>query len=101
MRGIDFYSGTEFIRALTQSAVRFKKIHGYMPRLTSPTTFNEHIFVRMFFAPLRMPSLADKLAAKDHVRLRVGAEFIPDVVWVGENVDELFEAQFWAVDGRS
>jgi TupA-like ATPgrasp len=96
MRGIDFYSGPEFIRALIQSAVRFKKSHGYMPRLTSPTTFNEHIFVRMFFAPLRMPSLADKLAAKDHVRLRVGAEFTPDVVWVGENVSELFEAQFWA-----
>ena len=96
MRGIDFYSGTEFIHALIQSAVRFKKSHGYMPRLTSPTAFNEHIFVRTFFAPLRMPSLADKLAAKDHVRLRVGPEFIPDVVWVGENVNELLEAQFRA-----
>jgi TupA-like ATPgrasp len=96
MRGIDFYSGTQFTRAVIRSAVRFRKSHGYVPRLTSPTTFNEHIFVRMFFAPLRMPSLADKLAAKDRVRLRVGEEFLPDVVWVGEDANELFEAQFSA-----
>ena len=38
------------------------------PRLAFPTSFNEHLFARKFFAPLPMPSLADKLAAKDHVK---------------------------------
>ena len=89
MRGIDFYSRKDFVRALIQSAVKFKNSHGYVPQLASPTSFNEHIFVRMFFASLPMPSLADKLAAKDYVRLRVGEEFLPAVVWVGDDVNEL------------
>ncbi len=93
-RGIDFYSGKDFVRALIQSAVMFKDSHGYMPSLALPATFNEHIYVRMFFASLPMPSLADKLTAKDHVRLRVGEELLPTVVWVGEDVRELFTAQF-------
>jgi hypothetical protein len=93
MRGIDFYSGKDFIRTLIQSAVRFKNTHGYVPQLASPTSFNEHIFVRMFFASLPMPSLADKLAAKDYVRLRVGEEFLPAVAWVGTDVNELLTVQ--------
>ena len=67
--------------------------NGYVPPLASPTSFNEHIFVRKFFAPLPMPSLADKLAAKDYVKARVGDEFLPAVVWVGDDVDGLFAAK--------
>ena len=35
------------------------------------------IFVRKFFAPLPMPPLADKLAAKDYVKARLGERFSP------------------------
>ena len=68
MRGIDFYPWKDFIRALIHGAHMFKAENGYLPRLASPTTFNEHMFVRKFFAPMPMPSLADKLAAKEHVK---------------------------------
>jgi hypothetical protein len=71
----------------------FKRVHGYLPSLAFPTTFNEHIFVRKFFAPMPLPSLADKLAAKDHVKERVGEEFLPAVTWVGEDVGTLLAAK--------
>ena len=71
----------------------FKINNGYVPHLASPTSFNEHIFVRKFFAALPMPSLADKLAAKDYVKALLGDEFLPTVVWVGDDVEGLIAAK--------
>ena len=93
MRGVDFYPWKDFLRALIHGAHLFKAENGYLPRLATPTSFNEHMFVRKFFAPLPMPSLADKLAAKEHVKARVGDEFLPAVVWVGDDVGGLFAAK--------
>src|SRR5262245_41136205 len=89
LRGIDFYPWRDFIRALIQGAVMFSRVHGYVPSLASPTSFNEHIFVRKFFAPLPMPSLADKLAAKSHVKARLGDQFLPTAAWVGNDIGGL------------
>lgn len=96
MRGIDFYPWEDFIHALIRSARTFRAENGYLPSLVSPTSFNEHIFVRRFFAEIPIPSLADKLAAKDYVRARLGDEYLPAVVWVGNDVDELFAAKLAA-----
>ena len=71
----------------------FKTVNGYVPPLAFPTSFNEHLFARMFFAPLPMPSLADKLAAKDYVKARLGDDFLPAVAWVGDDVGGLFAAK--------
>ena len=92
MRGIDFYPKKAFMRVLIYAARQFKNVHGYVPDLTSPTTFNEHVFARKFLAPLPMPSLADKLAAKDYVKALLGDEFLPTVVWIGDSVDEFLAA---------
>ncbi len=40
-----------------------------------------------------MPSLADKLAARDYVKACLGDDFLPAVVWVGDNVGELEAAK--------
>ena len=64
----------------------FKAENGYLPPLASPTSFNEQIFSRKFFAPLPLPSLADKLAAKEYVKARVGDEVLPIVAWGGDDV---------------
>jgi TupA-like ATPgrasp len=93
LRGVDFYPWKDFVRALIQGGAMFKRIHGYLPPLAFPATFNEHIFVRKFFAPMPLPSLADKLAAKDYVKERVGEKFLPAVTWVGEDVGTLFAAK--------
>src|SRR5277367_6797736 len=54
-RGVDFYPTMDFIHALVASANVFKKTHGYLPCLTAPSSFSEHLFVRKFFAPFPMP----------------------------------------------
>ena len=92
MRGVDFYPWKDFIHAVIRGAHRFKAENGYLPLLLWPASFNEHIFARKFFAPLPVPSLADKLAAKEYVRARLGNEFLPDVAWVGDDVGEFFAA---------
>src|SRR5437588_7759876 len=89
LTGIDFYSARDLVSAVTVAAQQFKDSHGYLPRLEAPHTFSEHLFLRKFFAPFPMPSLANKLAAYDYVRARLGKEFLPSVVWVGEDVGEL------------
>jgi hypothetical protein len=93
MRGVDFYSGMDLVRALIIGAHQFRAKHGYFPSLTRPKCFSEHIFLRKFFAPIRMPSLADKLAAYEYVKARIGNAFLPSVAWVGDDVNEL-----WATD---
>ena len=59
MRGVDFYPWKDFLRALIHGAHMFKAENSCLPRLAYPTSFDEHLFVRKFFAPLPMPSLAD------------------------------------------
>jgi teichuronopeptide biosynthesis TupA-like protein len=93
MRGIDFYPPMDFVAALMASAYKFEKTHGYLPNLVAPSSFTEHLFVRKFFAPLPMPSLADKLTAREYVRARLGDDVLTPVVWVGDAVGELFTAE--------
>ena len=92
MRGVDFYPATDFMSALVLSAQMFKNTHGFVPALASPSSYNEHIFVRKFFAALPMPSLADKLEARTYVQARLGDDILPAVVWVGDAIGALFAA---------
>jgi hypothetical protein len=92
MRGIDFYPLKDLIYAVIHGAHRFKAENGHLPPLVSPTTFNEHIFGRKYFAPLPMPSLADKLIAKTFAAARAGDEIIPQVVWRDATIGSLFTA---------
>jgi hypothetical protein len=91
LRGVDVYPWKDFLRAVIHGASKFRQENGYLPHLARPITFNEHLFVRKFFAPLPLPSLADKLAGKEHVKERVGQEFLPHMVWVGDDVGDLFK----------
>ena len=90
MRGVDFYSWKDFIGALIRGARLFKNDNGYLPSLINPATFNEQIFVRKFFSPMPIPSLADKLVAREYVTKLVGANFVPAVMWAGTDVNEFF-----------
>ena len=93
MRGVDFYPATDLVSALVFSAQFFKSTHGYLPQLASPTSFNEHIFVRKFFAALPLPSLSDKIGVRDYVRARVGEGVLSPIAWVGDSVEDLFVAK--------
>ena len=92
MRGVDFYNATDFLSALLRSVVLFREAHGHLPQFAAPTLFNEHILARKFFAPLPLPTLGDKLGARDYVRQRLGDAALIPVAWVGERVEDLFTA---------
>ncbi len=92
MRGVDFYTASQLVHVLVVNAQLFRYQHGYVPVLESPVSFTEHIFARKFFAALPMPSLADKLAAREYARARIGDEMITPVLWTGDEVVELFRA---------
>jgi len=92
LRGIDFYSAQDLAHALAVGGQLFKNRLGYLPKLASPETFSEQMFLRKYVAPIPMPSLADKLAAYDYVKARLGDDILPAVVWAGDNVSELAAA---------
>ncbi|HXQ10285.1 MAG TPA: ATP-grasp fold amidoligase family protein [Caulobacteraceae bacterium] len=93
MRGVDFYNPNDLVSAIIVGAQIFKNAHGYIPPLSTPKSFSERLYARKYFAPLPMPSLADKLEAQAYVRSRLGDAFLPSVVWVGDSVDELCAAK--------
>ena len=93
MRGVDFYPTRDFVYTLVTSAVAFKDKHGYLPSLSAPSSFTEQLFVRKFFAPLPMPSLADKLTAREYVRARLGDGVLIPVVWIGNDATKLCAAE--------
>jgi hypothetical protein len=92
MRGVDFYNSSDLVSAIVVGAQIFKNAHGYIPPLSAPSSFSERLYARKYFAPLPMPSLADKLEAKAYVRARLGDELLPSVVWVGDSVEALYAA---------
>jgi hypothetical protein len=92
MRGVDFYTASQFLHVLVASAQLFRDRHGYLPRLQTQASFNEHIFARKFFAALPIPSLADKLLAREYAMARIGDELITPIAWVGDEAADLFRA---------
>lgn len=93
MRGVDFYkTDNDLLAAIIVGAQRFKNSHGYIPPLSAPVSYSERLYARKYFAPLPMPSLANKLEGQAYVRARLGDDVLPPVAWVGDSVGELFAA---------
>jgi hypothetical protein len=92
MRGVDFYDANGLLSAIVVGAQMFKNAHGYIPPLSAPVSYSERLYARKYFAPLPLPSLADKLEGQAYVRARLGDAFLPSVVWIGDSVDELCAA---------
>jgi hypothetical protein len=92
MRGVDFYNTNDLLAAIIVGAQMFKDAHGYIPPLAAPVTYSERLYTRKYFAPLPLPSLADKLEGQAYVRARLGDAFLPSVVWVGDSIDDLCAA---------
>ena len=72
----------------------FKDVHGRFPNLINPKLMNDKILWRMFFD--RRPDLAwtcDKLEMKNQARLRCAEVLVAEVLWSGENLQELTNVQ--------
>ncbi len=92
MRGIDFYSYHDFLRALVIGAQFFKNSVGVLPDIVQPRSFNEHIFFRKYFAFHRLPSLSNKIYAKNCLGRALGKALIAEVPWTGKDIRSLWQA---------
>ncbi len=91
-RGIDFYCYSDFVRALVIGAEMFRESVGALPDIVRPQSFNEHIFYRKFFAVHPLPSLSNKLYARDYIARKVGGTLLAEVPWAGKSVESLWTA---------
>jgi hypothetical protein len=65
------------------AARRHRKIHGEFPNLIRPKTFNEKVLHRLLFDRRSLiAQLADKLAVRDYVEPRLGAQVLPRLYYV-------------------
>ena len=66
---------------------RFRQRTGRDLDIAAPRSFSEKLFVRMIMTnrhgDARQSRLADKLAVRDHVAERIGAAYLPALLWHG------------------
>jgi hypothetical protein len=62
----------------------------YQINLDNPQTFCEKIqWTKLYgITPLRR-KVTDKLQARDYIASRIGSEYLPDMYWSGDNVDDI------------
>ena len=69
---------------------RYKRVFGHYPNLRAPSRFTEKIQWRKLFDlnPV-FAVFCDKLAVRDFIATRVGASYLPELLWVGEPFDDI------------
>jgi TupA-like ATPgrasp len=68
----------------------YRRVFGRFPNLLVPQRFTEKIVWRRLFDlnPL-YAVLSDKIAVRDFVTARVGAQWLPPLLWTGDSPDEI------------
>lgn len=68
---------------------RYLRVHGRPLNMANPQTFTEKLYWRMLVwnrvAPHLFVQLADKLSAREYVASKVGMEYLPRLLWHGED----------------
>jgi hypothetical protein len=66
-------------------ALRYRRHFGRWPNLRKPRRFTEHLLLYKLLTrgDPRLPQLADKVLAKDHVAQLVGAQYLVPTLWHG------------------
>jgi hypothetical protein len=69
---------------------RYRQAFGRYPNLLRPRRFTEKMQWRKLFdlSPI-FAVLSDRIAVRDFIASRVGSEFLPSLLWVGDNVGEI------------
>lgn len=70
----------------------YRRRFGHWPHLIRPRNFAEGVQARKVWdRDPRLPLLADKLRVKDHVRDRLGADWVIPTLWSGKNLPAITE----------
>lgn len=82
LRGIDFYSRKELIRAVATTITNYKLAHGRQPDLLLPKTFNEKICWSKFFREFRIPDSGNKLRTSSFIPQHLHDTITcPKIIW--------------------
>jgi hypothetical protein len=71
-------------------SLQFRRVHRFWPNFSSPVRFSEKVWSR--FLHNRDPIftlISDKLAVRDYVNQRIGAQYLVPLVWKGNNFDNI------------
>ncbi len=81
---------------LTQDEARFilekqfLRMAGYPLNLDNPKTFNEKIqWLKLYYHNPLMTKCADKVAVRDYIKEKIGAEYLIPIIGVYDNVDDI------------
>lgn len=84
LRGIDFYSRRDLLKAMARSMRDYRKAHGHYPNLVEPRDFNEKIVWRKFFDEFRVPESGNKLLTENFIPKSLeGVVECPRILWRG------------------
>ncbi len=67
LRGVDYYHPEDLKLAIARGADFFHKVHGVMPSLSDPKTYNEKLFWMKVFCDIPQPSPGNKLAVGNFI----------------------------------
>jgi hypothetical protein len=67
LRGIDYYDPEDLRFAIARGADFYRKVHGALPSLTDPKTYNEKLFWMKVFCDIPQPSPGNKLAVGNFI----------------------------------
>ena len=69
---------------IVKVVLTYRGVFGSSPHLLRPRTFNEKLQrAKLFNRNARYTRFADKIAVREYVRERVGAEVLTKVFWIG------------------
>lgn len=76
--------------AETYERLQFRRKVGYFPDLRQPRTFNEKIAWRKLYQDLPQAAmLSDKVAVRDYVAARAGAEYLNEALLITDDADAI------------
>jgi hypothetical protein len=68
----------------------FYRLHRFVPRFRTPTTFTEAVWNKMLFdRDPRLKTLADKFASRAYIASRVGEEYLIPLLWHGDDPEQI------------
>ncbi len=80
---------TEVLNAKSRVGLAYLYRHGCLPDYENPTKFTELVQIRKLSErDMRMPPLADKVCAKEHVANLLGPEWVIPNLWSGTRLPE-------------
>ncbi len=70
--------------------LQFMIQNGYCPNFDNPRSFTEKLWSRQLHdRDIRLTIISDKLAVRDYIQEKIGIEYLPPLLWKGNNPEDI------------